>query len=149
MNAEINTITESIWSAVLGIELEPGTPFLNTHSYDPVITGSISIQGEWNGIIRLHCTAKVARLAASKMFDCPIESVTNEDLCDVVGELTNMISGNIKPLLPGPNLLSLPTIETDIDLETVFELHQSNSICLVSFHCFGDPFQVSVSLANS
>ena len=44
------------------------------------------------------------------MFDLPAEQLADDDDRDVIGELANVIAGNIKALMPGSNSISLPTI---------------------------------------
>jgi chemotaxis protein CheX len=34
----------------------------------------------------------------------------DDEVCDAFGELTNMVAGNIKALLPAPSSISLPTV---------------------------------------
>ena len=44
------------------------------------------------------------------MFGMEPDEVSADEVADAVGELTNMVGGNIKSLLPEPSLLSLPTV---------------------------------------
>ena len=44
------------------------------------------------------------------MFSVPEGELGDEDLRDALGELTNMVGGNIKTLLPGSEFISLPTV---------------------------------------
>ncbi|HVD28484.1 MAG TPA: chemotaxis protein CheX [Mycobacteriales bacterium] len=53
---------------------------------------------------------RLARTAASAMFDRPAEALTDDEVADALGELTNMIGGNLKSLLPGPSRLSMPAV---------------------------------------
>ena len=145
MNAEITTITESIWSAVLGFDLETKPVADNSVLSEPILTGVVHITGKWNGSICLHCPVTVARTFAARIFECSPESITDDELGDVVGELTNMISGNLKPILPGPSLLSLPMVQTNVTISDKNGFASRDQlICLASFACAGHPFQVSV-----
>ena len=48
----------------------------------------------------LHCPAGLARNATPLIFSQPKELVSVNDVQDAIGEITNMIGGNIKALLP-------------------------------------------------
>ena len=56
------------------------------------------------------CSRPAVRAAAARMFSVPEAELTNEDLRDALGELTNMVGGNVKTLLPGSEFISLPTV---------------------------------------
>ena len=44
------------------------------------------------------------------MFDVEIEEVSPADVLDAVGELVNIVGGNLKGMLPSPTGLSLPSV---------------------------------------
>ncbi|MCU0705946.1 MAG: chemotaxis protein CheX, partial [Fimbriiglobus sp.] len=44
-------------------------------------------------------------------FDTPSAEVTPAELADALGELANMVGGNLKALLPDGCRLSLPSVE--------------------------------------
>jgi len=46
------------------------------------------------------------------MFALPEEQLSDADIHDAVGELSNIVGGNIKSLLPPPTSLSIPFVET-------------------------------------
>src|SRR3546814_11558410 len=39
-----------------------------------------------------------------------MSEITPEDVTDAIGELVNMIGGNVKSLMPEPSILSLPMV---------------------------------------
>lgn len=63
----------------------------------------------------IECSESFARWAASRMFDAEVSS--RQDVGDALGELTNMVGGNLKALLPGPNRLSIPDVRHDAKAE--------------------------------
>jgi chemotaxis protein CheX len=48
--------------------------------------------------------------AAEAMFAAEAGSLSWDEVSDALGELTNMVGGNIKGLLPAPSTLSIPSV---------------------------------------
>jgi len=106
---QICSMVRGVWSTQLGLEIQnadgPATP-----SATPTMTAAIHLTGDFRGGIRLECSRALIRRAASIMFNLPEDQLSEDDERDVVGELTNVIAGNIKALIPGSSSISLPTI---------------------------------------
>jgi Chemotaxis phosphatase CheX len=60
--------------------------------------------------VMLHCPAGLARKATPLIFSQPEEVVSVNDVQNAIGEITNMIGGNIKALLSEPPSPSLPAM---------------------------------------
>lgn len=75
-----------------------------------MISSLVGIAGEWNGAVIVGCSPPLAARLASLMFGVPEAEVTREHLEDTMGEMANMVGGNVKSLIPPPNSLSLPTV---------------------------------------
>jgi chemotaxis protein CheX len=78
---------------------------------------------------------------AATMFDTQPEVVTDAEVVDALGELTNMIGGNIKSLLPAPSQLSLPMVAESVWPTSV---PGSVSVCKLAFTAGADVVQISV-----
>ena len=61
---------------------------------------------------------------------------------DAVGELANMIGGNVKALLPGPSRLSLPALIENADYQGIAQ--ESRMQSRQAFSCEGEPFLVTL-----
>jgi chemotaxis protein CheX len=109
----IEQIAQSVFATMLEIEL------VRTDSAalpeTDLLLAAVHIAGEWTGSVVLALSEPVARHAASRMLQMPIDDVVDADLKDTASELANMIGGNLKSLLPGPSFLSLPTIVSGRD----------------------------------
>ena len=121
----IAELTRTIWSGIVG-ESEVLEPAENVGHGD--VTGSVSISGTWNGRFLICFTPKGARQAAARMFSCAEEDLSDGDVHDAVGEIANIIGGNLKALLPPPASLSLPVVTNSErigsdDAEVVSEMH--------------------------
>lgn len=107
INAEIEAIVKTIWSTLVDLPIDAGAGELRTDA--STMTGIVHIDGAWHGAVLLQCPMGLAGILASAMFqgDCP---PTVEEIGDALGELTNVVAGNIKALLPEPCKISVPTI---------------------------------------
>ncbi len=74
------------------------------------VTGCVHISGAYTGSVTVECSADAARGIAAALFGMPGNEVTDEEVVDSVGEIVNMIGGNVKSMLPAPSKLSLPAV---------------------------------------
>lgn len=111
-SGDLFEILQTIWSTQLGLELDdPGQHSDRMiDSEDGLMTGTVQISGGFAGAVHLVCDRMVIRTAAATMFSVPENDLSDEDLRDALGELTNMVGGNIKTLLSGTEYISLPTV---------------------------------------
>ena len=107
--AQIRSIVRSVWSTQLGLEIQDADEPVHS-APSQWMTAAIHITGDFRGGIRFECSRALVQRAASIMFDRPTDQLNEEDERDVIGELTNVVAGNIKALIPGSNSISLPTI---------------------------------------
>ena len=110
-NADISKITSDVFDLILGLHVRQSTHALDqSQKADSCMTSTVYLTGAWEGTVAVHCTTNLARHATSVMFGVESERVTEPQLRDTLGELANMISGNLKTLLPAPSFLSLPCV---------------------------------------
>jgi chemotaxis protein CheX len=75
------------------------------------LAGWVEISGAWSATVVLRCDEGFAQACAAIMLgedDCGDDATR-----DALGELTNMVAGNLKSLLPAPSRLSLPSVVGD------------------------------------
>ena len=60
------------------------------------IVGSVSFAGKINGVVYMHYSSVLACDITEKMLGARPASIAESDVADVIGELTNMVSGVIK-----------------------------------------------------
>ena len=106
---DIASIAEDVWSSFLSLYLDDADE-ADELSADDALTGSIAVSGEWHGTVYVELSADHAVAAAEAMFQADAGSLTAGEVRDALGELTNMVGGNIKSLLPAPSRLSLPQV---------------------------------------
>jgi chemotaxis protein CheX len=108
---QITAIAQEVWESFLSMSLLPHP--LGPDAPPPAgvtLTGCVHVSGEWNGSVFLQCDLAVAAAAAEAMFAADPGTLSPDEVSDALGELTNMVGGNIKSLLPAPSTLSVPSI---------------------------------------
>ncbi len=108
---QMTVIAQEIWESFLMMDLQPhplgpGAPALHGRT----LTGSVAVSGEWDGVVFLEVSAEPATAGAEAMFAADPGSLSADEVSDALGELTNMVGGNIKSLLPAPSKLSIPSV---------------------------------------
>ncbi len=138
----VDQITTDIWTSILGFEIRHINEGVRIPEEGHFLTGCVQITGDWEGSVTLCCPNALARHATSVMFEVSIDEVSKEEIQDAIGELTNMIAGNIKSLLPSNCCLSLPSVTEGTD----YKLTVPGSVVVVSdgFECDGFPLTVTV-----
>jgi chemotaxis protein CheX len=106
---DLEVITREVWTSFLD-----GDPAGLVAGGDPPtgeqITGCVHLSGAYTGSIMLQCSPPAARDAAAALFSIAPGDVTQIEVVDAIGEIANMVGGNVKSMLPGPSLLSLPMV---------------------------------------
>ena len=78
---------------------------------DDALSAWVEIVGPWNGAVVLTC----GRATAEELSRCLLAEhappvLDKEDVDDALGELANVVGGNVKAVLPGPSVLGLPEV---------------------------------------
>jgi chemotaxis protein CheX len=107
---DLREITEQVWSSYLDVDgSRPLMPYpAQDRSHE--VTASVSLTGAWQGHVVVACSDPASRNAAAALLGVKLDEVTEADVADAMGELANIIGGNIKSLLPEPCALSLPHV---------------------------------------
>lgn len=137
-DSQIEQIVQSIFTSMLGMDAFRGGD--NPADCQETVLGTIHIAGPKSVSVVLGLTSEVARATAANMLQMNPADVTSDDIRDVAAELTNMIGGNLKSLLPGPLFLSLPTVVAGRDLG--LEIPGAELVEDVGLVCEAGPFRV-------
>ena len=95
LESEIQKYNKLVWSTLLGFDIEPESGTYNFSSEDTV-TGSVQVTGKWNGVISLYLPSALVARITETMFSLNSGDSSPETKKDAIGELINMIGGNIK-----------------------------------------------------
>ena len=105
----VQSIADEVWPSLVG----DGEAFVPVPVPPPadVVSAWVDIVGPWTGSVVLTCApATAAALTESVLMTRPPTVVDDEDVADALGELANVLGGNIKSVLPGESKLGLPRI---------------------------------------
>ncbi len=105
--------TDQVFSMILAMEPMAGEPHEveNPPSFDGVIS-LLTFTGDWIGAGMFCCNEAFACKVGAAMLMMDVDQV-DADVLDGIGEIPNMILGNIKEVLEaetGPLTLGIPTV---------------------------------------
>ncbi|MDQ5911095.1 MAG: chemotaxis protein CheX [Pseudomonadota bacterium] len=103
-------LAESIWHSLLEMEVQRIDHWSADLPEDGMLTGCVYLDGDWRGSVTLICPKPLARQTAAAMFKATPAAMTETEVQDAIGELTHMLGGNLKSLLPTPCHLSPPAV---------------------------------------
>lgn len=136
---ELVQYAEMVWTSFLGLEA------LRSHeAYCPEPTNveaCVQISGAWVGVVTLNCPETLSHKITEIMFQLSAESASLEEVQDAMGEIINMIGGNLKSVMPPPCHLSLPIVAVN-----GHSLHfpMTQIVCRVTMQCLNQLFQVTI-----
>ena len=137
---DVCIIAQDVWASFLNVHIHQ-IVVDDSLSGRPSIVGAVRVTDAWFGAVVLEMTPALARQVAATMFASVPDMVTDAEVVDALGELTNMIGGNIKSLLPAPSQLSLPMVSESVWPTTV---PGSVAVCRIAFSVGHDVVHISV-----
>lgn len=140
----IARVIDSIFSTMMDVEVSViDAP--RAKGGDRVIA-SVHLEGACNAAISLQCSRRQACEFAGKILCMDTPEQMDNDVRDAVGEIANVIGGNLKVAMGGDVRLSLPTVIDGCDYEM--------RVCgpavehVVGFNYSGGDFWVTVLVKN-
>lgn len=119
-----------------------------SNHYDS-ITGLVGLAGIHKGVLAIHMPKKVALAVTGSFLGMEVEQI-DADVEDAIGELANMLGGNVKTILSenGKDIsLSLPS--TISGEEYNFQMtSESTERTVIQFEADSGPFQIELQLEN-
>jgi chemotaxis protein CheX len=143
---ELTEITERVWASLVEIPLiprQPGQPGAGPSKHgvgSRTFTSCVQITGAWEGAVTVHCSERLAKVLTAAMFMVDPEDTTPEEIGDALGELANMVGGNVKALLPEPCRISLPAVADGMDYR--LSVPGARPVSAVTWTCDAEPLMV-------
>lgn len=144
---ELTEITERVWASLVEVPLlprQPGQPGAIGASSggagSRTFTGCVQITGAWEGAVTVHCSEALAKVLTAAMFMVDPADTTAEEVSDALGELANMVGGNVKALLPEPCRISLPAVADGMDYR--LSVPGARPVTAVTWTGNGEPLMV-------
>ena len=109
------------------------------------LTSAVHLSGDWNGALLFECNRWQACRFAGRFLSMDPPDTVNDDVRDVLGELANMIGGNMKCALTTGLSLSMPSVMdgSDYGLRVCGSEVQDR----LGFECAEGPFWVTLLAA--
>jgi len=144
---QIVDATAEIFSSMVMMEVASDAVILSElGSLQASITGMVGLAGTHKGVLAIHIPNQLALAITSSFLGMEVESV-NEDVQDAVGELANMLGGNVKAVLSerGRDIsLSLPS--TISGEQYFFQALNDVDTLILPFTAPGGVFHVELQL---
>ena len=106
------------------------------------VHSTVSITGSWHGHLVYASSRGAAAKAAAAFLAMEPDEVGQEDISDVLGELANIVGGNVKAMLPAGCFLSLPTVVLAPDTASYYPAAERISGLYGSWE--GEPVSISM-----
>ncbi len=140
----------NVFKDFLGLELTTSTPhFIEKYEKNEWdISGIIGLAGEAQGAVVLSLSTDLAITLTEILTGVEYSEVT-EEVCDAIGEIINIIAGNVKKNLEGMYhlVISLPTIIEGMNHDVVWLKSQGvRKVCIPFTVLETHSFSLSVSL---
>ncbi|MCL2269895.1 MAG: chemotaxis protein CheX [Treponema sp.] len=146
VNATLNT-----FSAFVGFELIAGNPYFSGRSlgFDQDISAVIGLSGDIRGAVVISMKKGFAIKVADTLTGME-HTEMDEDIVDAVGEIVNIIAGNMKREAPGGDriVISLPTVILGKEHSFAWPGKQSRILC-IAFKYEEDSFHLLVDMERA
>ena len=136
----IGQIVESVFMTMMSLDVSPSDA-----SWKPAgdrLTSFVHLTGDWNGAVLLDCNPRQACQFAGRILSMDPPDMVDDDVRDVLGELANMIGGNMKCGMPTGVRLSMPTVMEGRDYD--MRICGAQVLERVAFQCAEGHFWVTV-----
>jgi chemotaxis protein CheX len=107
---DLAEMVEQVWVSYLDPEGLSPLILTGDDKQQSEVHSTVSITGSWHGHLVYASSTAAARKAAAAFLAMEVDEVGQEDVSDVLGELANIVGGNVKAMLPAGCFLSLPTV---------------------------------------
>ena len=150
LEKEIVAATQDVFSTMVMMEVEDGPPLIGKGGeISSNISSMLGLGGAVRGILAIHCPADTARGITAAFLGMEVEEL-NDDVKDAIGELTNMVAGNLKVFFSNFDIdikLAIPTSVIGESYHTSGLFGASRIV--VPFVCAKGPFWIELKYMMS
>lgn len=140
LDDELDQTVQIIWSTMFDLPITRLDP-AETGLQPPLVTGFVILEGEFDGAVMLRCPQQLASLLTAAMFGSGGDP-GQSDIRDAIGELANMVAGNIKSVLPHPSRIGLPVVAFGNDYQ--LQVLGTVTAGAVAYQCAGERLTVTL-----
>ena len=139
---DLAEMVEQVWVSYLDPEGVSPLVVHGDNKQSSEVHSTVSITGSWHGHLVYASSQYAAKKAAAAFLAMEPDEVSQEDISDVLGELANIVGGNVKAMLPTGCFLSLPTVVLAPDTASYYPAAERISGLYGSWE--GEPVSISM-----
>jgi CheY-specific phosphatase CheX len=106
--AEFVETISSIFETMLGVQVIPVERTAGPEANR--VVASVHFTGSWSGVVIVEVSPEQACFLAGRFMSIEPPQLVDNDVRDVIGELANMIGGNLKSAVAPDATLSIPEV---------------------------------------
>jgi len=137
--ADIYQFAEGVFLSMLGLYVQPSDAPLPSSE---IVTAAVYFAGPWKGAVLLQCDPREACDFTSRLMGLPMSSEFDDDVRDAMGEIVNILGGNLKPILPHGVALSMPSVVAGFP--SSLRICGNAPILRLAFSCEAGPFWLTI-----
>lgn len=129
------------WQTFIGSDLE-AIEAVAGWGQSPIMCASIAIGGPWSATVVLSFSRTIAFSGTSTVLGIPLDELDDADVRDTIGELANIVGGNVKGFVSdvdGDWSLSLPVVS-----DGMLSVPGSRLATELLFLCEGEPISCQI-----
>ena len=124
VRSSIEEITKGVFSTMVMMDVTAESPLTEpVVTFHDTLTSMVGLAGSHSGILAIHCPKNLALKITSNMLGMEVTEI-DDDVNDAMGEIANMVGGDVKHIFSpkGADInLSIPTViyGSDYVLESI------------------------------
>ncbi|MBI3680898.1 MAG: chemotaxis protein CheX [Acidobacteria bacterium] len=140
--SELSQIVESVFESMLSLQVgQCEMPWLPGGDR---LTAAVHLAGDWNGAVLLECDRGQACQFAGRFLSMDPPGAVDDVVRDVLGELANMIGGNLKCVLTRGIRLSMPSVVDGSDCS--LRIYGAEVRERIAFRSAEGPFWITIAI---
>jgi chemotaxis protein CheX len=141
-------ITLGTFTNFVGVEVTPSHPYFldvkKEHEWD--VSAVIGLSGAVKGAVIISLKKGLA-IKFTDLLTATTRTEIDADVVDAIGEIVNIIAGNVKPKIPNGDriVISIPTVIKGKEHSVAWPGKQARILC-IPFMVFDDMFHLMVAI---
>lgn len=151
ISSDITSSTKTLFETMIMMDLKyDDAALVDETQIKTDVIGMVSFTGKYHGVIGLFCSKRFALKVASTMLMMELNEF-NSDVKDAIGEVSNMVAGNVKTKLSeqyGEMNLSIPIVIAGEGL-SITAVNNLPTVSDTALSCFSkDPWLMTPFTSN-
>ncbi len=105
------------------------------HIPDKHLTAMVGFAGSYMGLAAIHCSETFARRVGAAMLHLDCDELTNEDVRDALGEISNMIAGHFKARLAEKNQSDAEVFDQSVPTVIIGSGYETHAVTDAPRYC--------------